>query len=65
VCSGLESICDACMCAKAHQLPFPRSSSHSTAPLELIYSDIWGPAVNSFGHKQFYVSFIDDFSRFT
>jgi hypothetical protein len=67
-CSGFassKSVCDACLRAKAHQLPYPQSFSQSTAPLELIFSDVWGPAIDSFGNKKFYVSFIDDFSKFT
>jgi hypothetical protein len=35
--SSSQSLCDACACAKAHQLPYQISSSHSTAPLELIF----------------------------
>jgi hypothetical protein len=31
----------------------------------LIYSDVWGPTVDSFGNKNYYASFIDDFSKFT
>jgi hypothetical protein len=33
--------------------------------LELVYSDVWGPAIDSFGQKNYYVSFIDDYSKFT
>lgn len=33
--------------------------------LELIFSDVWGPAPDSVGRKRYYVSFIDDFSKFT
>jgi hypothetical protein len=43
-CSSLinkESIYDACSQAKSHQLPYPMSSSRSTTPLELIFSDVW------------------------
>jgi hypothetical protein len=47
--SSSESMCDACACAKAHQLPFLVSSSHSSTPLELMFSDVWGPAIDSFG----------------
>jgi hypothetical protein len=67
-CSGVESsktICDACLRTKAHQLPYPKSRSHSLSPLELIFSNVWGPAIDSFGNKMYYVSFIDDFSKFT
>jgi hypothetical protein len=45
-CAALDSsgqfVCDACACAKAHQLPYQLSSSRSSAPLELIFSDVWG-----------------------
>lgn len=60
-----ESICDACQQAKSHQLPYSLSLSRSNKPLELIHSDVWGPAIDSFGGKNYYVSFIDDFSKFT
>jgi hypothetical protein len=52
--------------AKAHQLPFSASTSVFNLPLELIFSDVWGPSpvVSSNGNK-YYVSFVDAFSRFT
>jgi hypothetical protein len=60
-----ESVCDACQQAKSHQLPYPISTSTSKAPLELIFSDVWGPAYDSIGRYKYYDSFIDDFSKFT
>jgi hypothetical protein len=36
------TVCDACQCAKSHQLPFPKSFSMSKVPLELVFSDMWG-----------------------
>jgi histone deacetylase 1/2 len=63
--SSNESVCNACQQAKSHQLPFPVSTSVSKHPLELIFSDVWGPALESVGRKKYYVSFIDDFSKFT
>jgi histone deacetylase 1/2 len=46
-----ESVCEACQKAKSHQLPYSRSTSVSHHPLELVYSDVWGPAPDSFGRK--------------
>jgi hypothetical protein len=59
-----ELVCDACQQAKSHQLPYPKSSSVSQFPLDLIFSDVWGPAPDSFGRNKYYVSFIDDHSKF-
>jgi transposase InsO family protein len=61
----IGSVCDSCQMGKSHQLPYQRSSSQSKFPLELIFSDVWGPACDSFGRYQYYVSFIDDHSKFT
>jgi histone deacetylase 1/2 len=58
-------VCDACQLGKSHQLPYPKSSSVSTGPLDLIFSDVWGPAPTSIGRYNYYVSFIDDHSKFT
>ena len=58
-------VCDACQKGKSHQLPYPQSMSGSKFSLALIFSDVWGPAVETVGRKKYYVSFIDDFSKFT
>jgi histone deacetylase 1/2 len=63
--SSHESVCDSCQKAKSHQLPYGRSNNISSSPLELIYSDVWGPAPISVGRHAYYVSFIDDFSKYT
>jgi histone deacetylase 1/2 len=60
-----ELVCDACQKAKSHQLPYPKSSSVSTFPLELVFYDVWGPAPASVGRYKYYVSFIDDYRKFT
>jgi histone deacetylase 1/2 len=59
------SICNACQMAKSHQLPYGPSSFVAQFPLELIYSDVWGPTTVSVGGYKYYVSFIDAFSKFT
>ena len=58
-------ICDACQMGKSHQLPYPKSNSVSSKPFELVFSDVWGTAPTSAGRYSYYVSFIDDFSKFT
>jgi hypothetical protein len=50
---------------RSHQLPYPKSSSVSSHPLELIFSDVWGPAPESVGRYKYYVSFVDGYSKFT
>jgi hypothetical protein len=58
-------VCGPCQQAKSHQLPYPKSSSVSNHPLELIFSDVWGPAPESVGRYKYYVSFVDNYSKFT
>jgi hypothetical protein len=58
-------MCDACQQTKSHQLPYPKSDSVSKSPLELVFSDVWGPARDSIGRNKYYVSFINDFSKLT
>jgi histone deacetylase 1/2 len=58
-------VCDACQQGKSHQLPFPISTHVINSPLELIYSDVWGPAQPSVSGHTYYVSFVDAYSRFT
>jgi histone deacetylase 1/2 len=58
-----SSVCDACQRAKSHQLPYNHSTRVSTAPLELVHTDVWGPALSSSGGYKYYVSFVDDYSR--
>jgi hypothetical protein len=58
-------LCSACQQAKSHGLPFARSTSRASRPLEIIHSDVWGPApVSSVDGFRYYVSFLDDFSKF-
>jgi hypothetical protein len=37
----------------------------SKAPLELVFSDVWGPTSSSVGRNNYYVNFIDNYSKFT
>ncbi|KAK8933736.1 hypothetical protein KSP39_PZI015982 [Platanthera zijinensis] len=58
------SVCTGCRLSKHLALPFTSSASQTTAPFDLVHSDIWGPApIASHSGYLYYVSFIDDFSR--
>jgi histone deacetylase 1/2 len=63
--SNNNNVCDVCQQGKSHQLPYPKSTSISSSPMDLVFSDVWGPAPTSVGRHEYYVSFIDDYSKFT
>jgi hypothetical protein len=60
-----NSVHNACQQAKSHQLPYSLSNNSVSSPLELIYSDVWGPAHSIVHGEKYYVSFVDAYSRFT
>jgi histone deacetylase 1/2 len=60
-----SSVCGSYLKAKSHQLPYPKSTSVSHAPLELIFSHVWGPAPASIGRHTYYISFIDYYNKYT
>lgn len=64
---GIKEVCDVCMKGKMARLPFPKkSSSESSATLDLIHTDVCGPMRTATpGGKRYFVTFIDDFSGFT
>jgi hypothetical protein len=59
------TICNACQLGKSHQLPYNNAIHRSTSPLQLVFSDVWGPAPKSVGGYSYYISSIDDCSKFT
>lgn len=65
-----DSLCLACLQAKAHTLPHPlshsRSHSRSQFPFQLLFLDVWGPThvLSSKGY-QLYISIVDNFSKYT
>ena len=63
----IEKGCQGCAMGKQKRLPFPgKSGTKTTKPLELIHSDVCGPmSVPSVGGSRYFVSFIDDYSRYT
>ncbi|KAF7809961.1 Retrovirus-related Pol polyprotein from transposon TNT 1-94 [Senna tora] len=56
--------CEACCNGKHHKLPHPSSPNVYNVPLELIYTDLWGPSpIKSRNGASYYISFIDACSR--
>ncbi|SGZ03791.1 BQ5605_C032g11021 [Microbotryum silenes-dioicae] len=56
-------VCNACLSAKGHRLPFPDSDSHSSERLGLVHSDVLTLPERSLTGKRYLVTFLDDYSR--
>ena len=57
--------CTSCHFGKKTKLPFNKSDSFSSAPFDLIHSDIWGPTpIPIKGGSKYFVIFVDDFSQY-
>ncbi|CAI5474778.1 unnamed protein product [Closterium sp. Yama58-4] len=55
-------------CVEGRQRAAPHSSSFppTTAPLQTLHMDVWGPArVRGQGHERYFLIVVDDFSRYT
>ena len=61
-----NNFCKHCVMGKMTQLPFSASNSCTKFPLEIVHSNVWGPApIDSINSHRYYVIFVDDFSHFT
>lgn len=64
--SSLSLECASCKLGKSKTLPFPLHASRASHCFDLIHSDVWGPSsVISHENFKYYVTFINDHSRFT
>ncbi|KAH9054466.1 hypothetical protein Ae201684P_018185 [Aphanomyces euteiches] len=62
-----HEFCASCLAGKQSKLPFPqRSLAVTTAPFELVHSDICGPMPHPAlcSRAKYFISFTDDFTRF-
>lgn len=60
------SFCDACQYGKLHHIHFPVTDIKTKSLLELIHTDLWGPAsMSSKDGYKYYISFVDDFTRYS
>ena len=58
--------CTSCQLRKQLALSFNNSESISNSIFKLIHFDVWGPSsVTSIGGSQYFVIFIDDYSRYS
>ena len=56
--------CEACVLGKQHRDPFPLSNTRANDVLELVHTDLHELPVQSRAGARYWVSFIDDFSRY-
>ena len=63
----VKAPCDACLKGKQSRNSFPKEeATRATELLEISHSDVCGPMTNkSLGGNAYFVTFIDDWSRFT
>jgi hypothetical protein len=55
-----------CQFGKQTKLPFNNSDSFSSAPFDLVHSNVWCPAPFTLeGGSRYFVIFVDDYSKFT
>jgi hypothetical protein len=62
---SIDHICSHCQMGKTTKLSFSNSTRILCWPFELIHSDVWVSPIVSHCGCQYYVIFIDDYSRFT
>ena len=69
--TGLENLqieeldfCESCIMGKQHRNPIPANRKRADEVLELVHTDVWGPAsIPTLGGNRYFVTFIDDQSR--
>ncbi|KAK8926133.1 hypothetical protein KSP39_PZI018401 [Platanthera zijinensis] len=66
MCTSSFGFCEHCLLGKQNRVSFQGAGTRATGPLDLIHSDVFGPTpVPSLGGARYYVSFIDDYSRYS
>ena len=58
-------MCESCLCNKSQHLPFGEPALESRGPLDLIYTNVWGPSlVQSIDGFHCYIIFFDYFTKY-
>ena len=61
--NGHLSLCTSCYQNKAHRQTFNTHGLTSTTPMELIYTDVWGPSHDiGIDGSKYYVIFVDHYT---
>jgi len=64
--NSITGRCDGCLKGKMIRTPFKPAAQHTSAPLELIHSDLCSPMQQkSFGGCRYFMLLLDDFTKFT
>ena len=66
--SSSDEDCESCIKGKLRKanIPKDRGTPRSSAPWDLVWSDVWGPSeIEARGKYRYYVSFTDNFTRYT
>ena len=63
--STLTTFCETCPLAKQTRPSFKIRSTRSSQPLQLVHTDLCGPFPSSLCNKKYFITFVDDFTRFT
>lgn len=56
--------CNSCSINKSHKVPFGMNSFTTTKPLQLVYSDVWGPVERSIDGFTYYIIFVDYHTKY-
>lgn len=58
--------CDSCHFTKQRKLLIPNSTTRSSAPFDILHTDLWGPfsTMLTLGHKYF-LTLVDDYTQYT
>ena len=61
---GILEVCEPCQIGKQRRAQFASSSARSAVPLELVHTDVWGPAsISDRNGVKYFLTFIDNFLR--
>ena len=63
---GKNDFCEHCVFGKQSRSSFPNGTNKAKGLLDIIHIDVMGPMdIDSIGKSRYYVTFIDDVSRYT